>query len=182
MCERSLVVGVVAVDEEWGIGKGNTMPWYNKADFRWFKAATEGNSVIMGKNTWDSLPVKPLPKRNNYVLTSGLEPLGALKATDTIKGMDGDIKCVIGGLGAFKHYMDEIDIFLISRINGKHDCDVFFDKDLLKGFNLFHRFFLGDGEDEFSVDIFIKGRGLSDVGAEYINSLLLSTKAFIRMR
>lgn len=176
MVEKSLVVGVVAVDEEWGIGKGNSMPWYNKADFRWFKEATEGNSVIMGKNTWDSLPVKPLPKRNNYVLTSGLEPLGAHKATNTIKGMEGDIKCVIGGLGAFKHYIDEIDIFLISRIKGKHDCDVFFDKSLLNRFSFWWSVSLGEGEDEFTLDIMIRDGKISLEGGIYINSLTLRTK------
>ncbi|WP_408939218.1 dihydrofolate reductase (plasmid) [Enterobacter hormaechei] len=175
---QSLVVGVVAVDEEWGIGKGNAMPWYNKADFKWFKAATEGNSVVMGNNTWDSLPVKPLPKRKNYVLTGGKEPLGASKATGTIKGMEGDIKCVIGGLGAFKHYIDEIDIFLISRIKGKHDCDVFFDKDLLDGFSFWKRISLGQGEDEFTVDVMIRDGKVSLEGIIYINALSLYAKSF----
>lgn len=178
MNEKSLVVGVVAVDEEWGIGRGNAMPWYNKADFKWFKAATEGNSVIMGRNTWDSLPVKPLPKRKNYVLTSGKEPLESFKATDTIEGMEGGVKCVIGGLGAFKHYIDEVDIFLISRIKGKHDCDVFFDRGLLNRFSFWRSIHLGEGEDEFTVDVMIKDGKVSLEGIIYINALSLYANSF----
>ena len=174
---QKITVGVVAVDEEWGIGKGNAMPWYNKADFKWFKAATEGNSVIMGKNTWDSLPVKPLPKRKNYVLTSGLEPLGAFKATDTIEGMEGDVKCVIGGLGAFKHYINDIDIFLISRIKGKHGCDVFFDKGLLDSFSFWKSITLGGGEDEFTVDVMIRDGKVSIGGGTYVYALSLFSKS-----
>lgn len=62
-----------------GIGYKNGLPWKIKEDMDWFKKITtqtypeypDGNSVIMGRNTWDSLPekFKPLPDRYNYVLT-----------------------------------------------------------------------------------------------------------------
>lgn len=50
------------------IGRGNTIPWHLPEDFRWFKRATMGQIVIMGRKTFMSLG-KPLPGRKNYVLT-----------------------------------------------------------------------------------------------------------------
>ncbi len=57
-----------------GIGLKNALPWHLKKDLVRFKKLTIGdgdNAVIMGRNTWNSLPKKwkPLPKRTNIVLT-----------------------------------------------------------------------------------------------------------------
>lgn len=54
------------------IGYQNKLPWYLKADMKRFHRQTVGsgnNAVIMGMNTWQSLPMYHLPKRDNYVLT-----------------------------------------------------------------------------------------------------------------
>jgi dihydrofolate reductase len=53
------------------IGHNNTLPWHLPEDLAHFKATTLGQPVIMGRKTWDSLPVKfrPLPGRMNIVVT-----------------------------------------------------------------------------------------------------------------
>ena len=53
------------------IGRDNTLPWHLPEDMAHFKQATAGAPVIMGRKTWDSLPVKfrPLPGRTNLVVT-----------------------------------------------------------------------------------------------------------------
>ena len=53
------------------IGKDNAMPWHLPEDLAHFKQLTLGQSVIMGRRTWDSIPPKfrPLPGRRNIVLT-----------------------------------------------------------------------------------------------------------------
>ena len=53
------------------IGINNKIPWYIPNDLKYFKKLTTGNksAVVMGRKTWDSLPIKPLPNRRNYVLT-----------------------------------------------------------------------------------------------------------------
>ncbi len=62
---------IVACDPNGGIGYNNKLPWTNiQGDLPRFKRLTEGQTVIMGRNTWDSLPKKPLPKRYNFVVTS----------------------------------------------------------------------------------------------------------------
>lgn len=53
------------------IGNNNTLPWHLPEDMAHFKRLTQGWPVIMGRKTWDSLPVKfrPLPGRTNIVVT-----------------------------------------------------------------------------------------------------------------
>ena len=62
---------IVAVDKNThGIGKNGRIPWNNKDDMKWFKNVTTGdgnNSVIMGRNTYESIG-KPLPNRINIVI------------------------------------------------------------------------------------------------------------------
>lgn len=73
---------IVAADLRNGIGIRNTLPWHLSDDLKRFKAITSENVVIMGRNTWFSLPKRPLPNRQNVVLT--LEPLNESGAIDRI--------------------------------------------------------------------------------------------------
>ena len=52
------------------IGKDNDIPWQAPEDMRFFQRETLGGAVIMGRNTWESLPFKPLKNRLNIVVTS----------------------------------------------------------------------------------------------------------------
>ena len=70
---------VVAVARNRIIGRDGALPWRLKSDMARFKAATMGKPVLMGRKTWDSLHVHPLPGRQNLVLTRDLafKPEGA---------------------------------------------------------------------------------------------------------
>lgn len=61
---------IVACTEDGGIGLQGTIPWYIPEDLRHFARITKNGVVIMGRNTWDSLPNKPLPDRINIIVTS----------------------------------------------------------------------------------------------------------------
>ena len=69
---------IVAYEENLGIGKNNTLPWKLKNEMEYFTKITslapenENNIVIMGRNTWDSIPksFKPLKNRINIIITS----------------------------------------------------------------------------------------------------------------
>lgn len=52
------------------IGIKNKLPWHVPADLALFKRLTKGKVVVMGRKTWESLPVKPLPDRLNIIITS----------------------------------------------------------------------------------------------------------------
>lgn len=60
---------IYAISKNNVMGKDNTIPWKSMADFSWFRSATTGHTVIMGRKTWESLPIKPLKNRNNIVVS-----------------------------------------------------------------------------------------------------------------
>ena len=60
---------IAACDQNGLIGINGRMPWYIPEDLQRFKRLTTGNAIIMGRKTWESLPIKPLPDRTNYVIS-----------------------------------------------------------------------------------------------------------------
>lgn len=60
---------IVAQARNGVIGAEGQLPWRLKDDMAFFKRTTMGAPVIMGRKTWESLPVRPLPSRENIVLT-----------------------------------------------------------------------------------------------------------------
>lgn len=65
-----MISAIVAVDANWGIGFDGKLLERIPEDMKRFRELTENNAVIMGRKTWDSLPTKPLPKRNNIIISS----------------------------------------------------------------------------------------------------------------
>lgn len=61
---------VVARDRNGAIGKDGDIPWYAPEDLAFFQRETLGSALIMGRRTWESLPVKPLGRRLNIVVSS----------------------------------------------------------------------------------------------------------------
>ena len=70
---------IVAVDENGAIGRNNDLLFHIKDDLKNFKILTTNNTVVMGRNTWESLPIKPLPNRENIVLTTTENELSGAK-------------------------------------------------------------------------------------------------------
>jgi len=62
---------IVAHAQNRVIGNANEIPWYIREDMKFFKEATIGKPVIMGRKTYDSIPAKykPLPGRITFILT-----------------------------------------------------------------------------------------------------------------
>ena len=58
-----------AIDFNGNIGYQGKIPWYIKEELQYFKQVTGNNPIIMGRKTWDSLPKKPLPNRENLVIS-----------------------------------------------------------------------------------------------------------------
>jgi dihydrofolate reductase len=63
---------IVAVADDWAIGREGDMPWHISADMKFFKATTMGHSLVMGRRTWESIGSKPLPGRQNIVVSARL--------------------------------------------------------------------------------------------------------------
>lgn len=65
---------IVVVDKNWAIGRENDLLFSLPTDMKRFRTLTAGGTVLMGRNTLDSFPGgKPLPKRQNIVLTRNSE-------------------------------------------------------------------------------------------------------------
>jgi dihydrofolate reductase len=70
MKEKSEIIIIAALSENRVIGKGGALPWSLPEDLRHFKALTLGCPCIMGRKTWESLPRRPLPGRENIVISA----------------------------------------------------------------------------------------------------------------
>ena len=64
-----MITLVVARAQNNAIGKDGDIPWHAPEDLKMFQAETMGGAIIMGRNTWDSLPFKPLKGRLNIVIS-----------------------------------------------------------------------------------------------------------------
>ena len=60
---------IAAIGKNRELGKDNKLLWHISEDFKRFKALTSGHSIIMGRKTWESLPIKPLSNRINIIVT-----------------------------------------------------------------------------------------------------------------
>lgn len=125
---------IVAVSEDLGIGKNNNLLWHLPEDLKRFKKLTYGKSVIMGKKTWESLPVKPLPGRKNIVLTDvpGEYFENAVTAYSVEDALS---KCakeeevfIMGGGSIYRQFMPFTGRLYITHVHKKTPADVYFPK------------------------------------------------------
>jgi dihydrofolate reductase len=123
---------IVAVSEDWGIGKDNELLWHISEDLKRFKRLTSGNTVIMGKRTWESLPRRPLPGRMNIVLTDNpdetiKEAVTAYSLQDALdKGEKDKEIFIIGGGSIYRQFMPISDRLFITHVHRKAPADIYF--------------------------------------------------------
>lgn len=135
-----MIRAIFACDDDWGIGKGNLLPWpHNSADLKWFKECTDNSVVVMGRYTWESLPKKPLPNRMNVVVSkqnindgpSIIVPPGeALKRIVTLNFSKN--VWIIGGAQTLELFLPVIDEIWLSRISGTYDCDTYLPRTVIE--------------------------------------------------
>ena len=134
---------IAAVARNGVIGHENTIPWYLPEDFKHFKKTTEGQTVIMGSRTWDSLPKKPLPNRFNIVVSSKAVPncpfIPGIENTMFVRDLesaefhaiqmrpDNDI-FIIGGASIYQQTMVAASRLIISEVDAEPEGDTFFPK------------------------------------------------------
>ena len=123
---------IVAVSEDWGIGKDNDLLWHISEDLKRFKALTTGNTVLMGKRTWESLPRRPLPGRMNIVLTDNpgetiKDAVTAYSLQDALDKCDKDKEVfIIGGGSIYRQFMPIADRLFITHVHRKAPADIYF--------------------------------------------------------
>ena len=123
---------IVAIAQNNAIGKDNDLLWHISDDLKRFKSLTSGHPVIMGRNTWNSLPRRPLPKRRNIVIThdttfcdSGAEVAHSVAAVfDMVR--DEEESFIIGGGTIYKEFIPFVRKLYVTHVWQDFDADVFF--------------------------------------------------------
>ena len=115
------------------IGHNNTLPWHLPEDLAHFKATTLGQPVIMGRKTWDSLPVKfrPLPGRMNIVVTRQTD--WHSDGAHVVHSVDEALQAcpteaqpwVIGGAELYRLAMPKATRVVVTEIDADYEGDAF---------------------------------------------------------
>lgn len=120
---------IVACDIKGGIGYNNRLPWSKiENDLPRFKRLTDNQIIVMGRNTWESLPVKPLPNRTNLIVTSRYIR-NLPNDTFTVSSLNGitEDAWLIGGAKLINSSWERINEIHLSRVIQEHQCDTFID-------------------------------------------------------
>ena len=130
---------IACADIEWGIGRNGDLLFNIPEDMEFFKTATKGKTVVMGRKTFGSLRIKPLPGRRNIVLTrsecfsfEGTETAHSLaELFSLLKSTPKNDVFVIGGADVYRQLLKYCDTALITKVYAHSDADSFivnFDK------------------------------------------------------
>lgn len=138
---------IVAIGENFAIGKDNQLLWHFPEDLKYFKSQTVGKIMIMGRKTFDSLG-KPLPKRFHIVIsrkptksdwpnvqyvTSIDEAIAAAKP---LVGQFPEEVMIVGGAEIYKQSLSICDRLYVTRIPGSYEADSFYPENYSNGFAL----------------------------------------------
>lgn len=123
---------IVAVAENYGIGLNNELLTHISADLKRFKQITKGHPVVMGRNTWFSLPKRPLPGRENIVITN--DKSETFEGATTVYSIEEAIeKCpenqesfIMGGAMVYKQFFPIADKLYLTKIHKAFEADTFF--------------------------------------------------------
>lgn len=133
------IVLVVARARNGVIGRDGDLPWKLRSDLRRFKQITLGKPCIMGRTTWEGLPLRPLPGRLNLVLSRDLsyEEQGKARGAVVCSSLDEaldiaretamddhiDEICVIGGTALFEATLPKARRLYITEVEAEPEGD-----------------------------------------------------------
>jgi len=123
---------IVAIANNFAIGRNNRLLWHIPADMKRFKKITTGCQVIMGKLTYESLPLHPLPNRRNIVITD--------KAGESFEGCttvysieealnlcnEQEESFIIGGGSVYRQFLPFCNKLYITQVYKDFEADTFF--------------------------------------------------------
>lgn len=118
------ISAIACVTSDMCIGIDNRLIMPLKADMKHFKEVTGGHVVVMGRNTYESLPVKPLPGRTNIIISTTMDemPPGffVFKSVEDFlnhfKEYDEEV-FVIGGAKIYDAFMPYIDKIYLTHVH-----------------------------------------------------------------
>lgn len=122
---------IVAVDQNWAIGKDGDQLVYLKEDLKRFRTLTSGHTVILGRKTLATFPGgRPLKNRRNLILSrnpqfqaEGAEVFSSVE--ELVQQADGDA-FVIGGASVYEQLLPYCDTAYITKIHAAFPADTYF--------------------------------------------------------
>ena len=123
---------IVAVDENYGIGKDNNLLARISPDLKRLRNFTVGNIIVMGSKTYMSFPKRPLPDRENLVITSKPENYPEVKCFTSLEDFISYSKTadkpifVLGGGQIYKQLLPYCDKAHITKILHSFEADTYF--------------------------------------------------------
>ncbi len=126
---------IVAVDEQWGIGKDGELLRRISTDMKRFRSITSGNVLILGRKTLESFPnKKPLPNREHIVLTNNLDYKAEgvtlchsiAKLPDVLKNFGDKEVFVAGGESIYQQLLPFCEKAYITKIHATFPADTYF--------------------------------------------------------
>lgn len=123
---------IVAVAQNDAIGKNNDLLWHIPADMKRFKKLTLGHTLIMGKKTYQSLPIKPLSNRQSIVITD--DPDDHFEGCLTVSSIEAALALcnpseenfIIGGASIYRQFLPLAYRLYLTKVHKDFDGDVFF--------------------------------------------------------
>jgi len=123
---------IVAIAENYAIGRNNNLLWHIPEDLKRFKRITTGHKIIMGKRTFESLPYRPLKNRTNIVISDipGDSYDGCTMAysiDEALQHCGPEEECfVIGGGMVYRQFMPLADKLYITWVHREFEADTFY--------------------------------------------------------
>lgn len=127
---------ICAMSENRVIGRDNGLPWHLSEDLKYFKRTTMGHSMIMGRNTWESIG-RALPGRTSIVISTrpgyvaeGAEVVGslpqAIERAEAIAAESGSQQAfVIGGAVLYRAALALVDTIHLTRVHATVEGDTY---------------------------------------------------------
>jgi len=123
---------VVAIGRNNQLGYNNHLLWSLPNDMKRFKTLTTGHTVIMGRNTYLSLPKGSLPNRRNVVISDdkndnfpGCEMVSSIKDALKLTENDGEV-FIMGGASIYRQFLQYADRLYLTIVDDSPEADVFF--------------------------------------------------------
>lgn len=131
-----MIISILCVDKNYGIGKNNDLLFHLPLDMKFFRETTKGHTVFMGENTLLSFPnSKPLPNRKNVVLSQDVTH--NYEGCENVHNFDEFVKIlrnygenedvfVIGGASIYHQTLPFVDEVLLTKVDADGEATVFF--------------------------------------------------------
>lgn len=157
---------IVAIDPNNAIGKNNRLLCHLPVDLKYFKSVTQGHSVIMGRNTYESLPNGALPNRRNIVLSSntslqldGCELCESLKKALSLVEHEQEV-FIVGGAKVYNESIAFADRLYVTLIHHSFEgADTYFPKiDTLQWSKISEEYYQEDERNRYACSFLVYER------------------------